>query len=80
MERRESTSLQNVSWAAARLGVGLQRAYGLIRQGVLPTGVIVRLGGTLMINPEKLDAWIADGGCGLPADAPHRGRPRRAAG
>ena len=51
--------------AAARLGVGEWRAYQLARIGVLP---VVRLGRSIRVDPEQLDAFIARGGDAYSAD------------
>jgi excisionase family DNA binding protein len=48
--------------AARRLGISPDHAYELARTGILPAGVVVRLGRLVKVNPEKLDAWMDEGG------------------
>jgi excisionase family DNA binding protein len=61
-----ANQLQLIAYACERLNERPQRVYGLIRDGVLPYGVIVRLGRHIRINPEKLEEFIAGGGQALP--------------
>ncbi len=37
-------------------------AYNLVARGVLPPGVVVRLGRRLLVAPGPLERWLADGG------------------
>jgi excisionase family DNA binding protein len=55
--------LLHMNEVARRLGVSLQRAYELGRQGLLP---IVRLGRQMRVEEHRLLAWIAEGGASLP--------------
>jgi excisionase family DNA binding protein len=48
--------------AAGRLGITYDHAAELARQGILPPGVVVRLGRLVKVNPEKLDTWLEQGG------------------
>lgn len=57
-----SRSLWNVKKTASYLGLSEWRVYDLVRQGILPAGVVVRLGRTIKINPEKLEKWVESGG------------------
>ena len=43
-----------------------QRVYTAIREGVLPVGVVVRLGRKVLINETKYEEFIHDGGSALP--------------
>lgn len=56
--------------AAEALGVSPWRVYDLARQGVLPAGVVVRLGREVRIDAEALRAWVAAGGAGMDARKP----------
>jgi hypothetical protein len=51
---------------ATRLGVTYDRAAELVRTGLLPPGVVVRLGRQIRVNPEALDEFLAAGGQALP--------------
>jgi excisionase family DNA binding protein len=64
--------LLHMNEVARRLGVSLQRAYELGRQGLLP---IVRLGRQMRVEEHRLLAWIDKGGASLP-DAPDAERHR----
>jgi excisionase family DNA binding protein len=55
-----------VSAASAVLGISAQRTYELVRTGVMPPGVAVRLGRQVRIDEEALRAWIHAGGQALP--------------
>jgi excisionase family DNA binding protein len=74
--------------AAETLGVSTWRVYDMARQGVLPPGVVVRLGRGVRISEEALHAWLAAGGAGLeavrrqerPEPAPRMVRRRRGGG
>ena len=48
------------------LGVSEQRVYELVRTGILPPGVVVRLGRQVRIDEDALREWIAAGGQSLP--------------
>ena len=58
---------------AKRLGVSLQRAYELGRQGLLP---IVRLGRQMRVEEHRLVEWIAAGGATRPVEDEQFGRKR----
>ena len=60
-----SNGLITVPEAADLLRVSPARAYELVRTGVLPPGVGVRLGRQVRIDREKLESWLAEGGRGL---------------
>lgn len=56
-----------MAYATARLGLRSDhQTYTIIREGILPRGVFVRLGRRVAINPAALEAWIAAGGQALP--------------
>jgi excisionase family DNA binding protein len=61
-----TSELQSVDYASKRIGVTVARFYDLIHSGIIPSGVVVRLGRHLRINPEKLEQFIDGGGQGLP--------------
>jgi hypothetical protein len=52
--------------AAQRLCVSYDRACEMARTGILPPGVVVRLGRQIRVNPDALDAFITSGGQALP--------------
>ncbi len=58
-----SKRLLNISEVAARLNVPLSRCYEMARSGLLPT---VRLGRQIRVDPDRLQAWIDEGGRTLP--------------
>lgn len=43
-----------------------QSLYASIREGVLPAGVVVRVGRKVLINREKLLSYFDQGGAALP--------------
>ncbi|MBM3762425.1 MAG: DNA-binding protein [Acidobacteria bacterium] len=43
-----------------------QAGYRMIREGILPAGVVVRVGRRMLINADKLQQWIDNGGQALP--------------
>ena len=55
--------LLTLDQAAKLLRVTYKRAAELVREGVLPS---VHLGRQIRIDPERLKAFIADGGKALP--------------
>lgn len=59
------TALQPAAYGAERLGVDQQRFYAMVREKMLPEGVIVRLGRQVRVNPARLEEWIAAGGQAL---------------
>ncbi len=69
---------------ATILDVTIQRFYELVRSGILPPGVIVRLGRQLRVDEDALLAWITSGGQALaggwrkePEDTPSHRHPVR---
>lgn len=62
----EAVQLQDSDFGARRLNVSHQRFYDLVRRGILPPGVVVRLGRHVRVNPQKLDEFIESGGTALP--------------
>ena len=65
-EVRLPAELQLPEYGAARLQVNLTRFYDLVRRGILPPGVAVRLGRRIRVNPAELEAFIQGGGAVLP--------------
>lgn len=57
--------LQTLKWAAERLNVSTARATSMAREGILPAGVVVRLGRQWRVHPERLEAFIDSGGQAL---------------
>ena len=49
-----------------QLHISPQRGYQMAREGILPPGVVVRLGRQIRLNEAKLEDWIASGGKCLP--------------
>ena len=66
MAAHDSTpkTLQSADWLAARCGVPRLRAYEMIRAIPQELGV-VRIGRTVKVRPEKVEAWIEAGGSSL---------------
>ena len=60
------SKLESVGYGSKRIGVSIDRFYGLVRQGIVPPGVVVRLGRHIRVNPEKLETFIENGGQALP--------------
>jgi hypothetical protein len=60
------SKLESVAFGSKRIGVSLNRFYDLVRLGIIPPGVVVRLGRHIRVNPEKLEAFIENGGQALP--------------
>jgi hypothetical protein len=60
------TELESVSRSCKRIGISIDRFYALVRQGILPPGVVVRLGRQIRIHPARLDQFIEGGGKALP--------------
>ena len=58
--------LETVQWAAEVLNVSPQRIYEMVRIGILPPGVAIRLGRQVRIDAERLMSWAASGGQALP--------------
>lgn len=54
--------LQTCGWAADRAGLTINRLYALVREGLLPAGVVVRFGRTIRVHPARFEEWIAQGG------------------
>jgi excisionase family DNA binding protein len=52
----EREPLLRIDAAAKRLGIGRSKAYQLARVGELPG--LVRIGGSLRVDPASLDRWI----------------------
>lgn len=64
--------LLHMNEVARRLGISLQRAYELGRQGLLP---IARLGRQMRVEEHRLLVWIAEGGAPI-RDSPDAMRHR----
>jgi hypothetical protein len=58
--------LESVSSSSKRIGIPIGRFYTLVREGILPPGVVVRLGRQIRIHPGRLDQFIEHGGQALP--------------
>jgi excisionase family DNA binding protein len=63
---KQAKILITVEEAAVRLGKSTWMVYEYVKQGVLPIGVVVRLGRSIQFSSGALDAFIAQGGRGLP--------------
>lgn len=53
------TQLEPINWLAARFNVTRQRAYEMVREGLVPA---VRLGRQLRVDPIAVEAFIRNGG------------------
>jgi excisionase family DNA binding protein len=73
-------NLAPVAYAAERTGLSVYTLYALARSGVLPPGVVVRLGRRLRFDPEALDDWLRAGGASHPGGWRRSPRPRQQAG
>lgn len=62
----EAVQLQDSDFGARRLGVSHARFYDLVRRGILPAGVVVRLGRHVRVHPVRLEEFIEAGGAALP--------------
>ncbi|MEP7366883.1 MAG: helix-turn-helix domain-containing protein [Acidobacteriota bacterium] len=62
----ETIQLETSQFGARRLGVSHQRFYDLVRRGILPPGVVVRLGRHVRVHPLRLEEFIESGGAALP--------------
>jgi hypothetical protein len=60
------SKLESVSFSARRIGISVGRFYDLVRNGIFPPGVVVRLGRQIRIHPGRLDQFIEGGGKALP--------------
>ena len=61
-------TLKDARYGAERLKLSLNTFYEIAAQGILPPGVIIRLGRRVRVNPKKLDEFIETGGVGHPAN------------
>lgn len=59
---RDSIQIISASEVAEILGVSAIRVYEMARAGLLPAGVVVRLGRQVRFNADALDRWIESGG------------------
>jgi len=57
--------LRKAEAGATILDVGIQRFYELVRTGILPPGVVVRLGRQLRVDEDALIVWVRTGGQAL---------------
>lgn len=62
-----SRTLITADAVAARTGLPKSTVYELARTGRI--GGAVRLGRSLRFDPERLEAWLADGGTGVNKNA-----------
>ena len=58
--------LSPVKHGAQILGVSEGRLYEMVRTGLLPVGVVVRLGRQIRLDEDALVEWIKAGGQALP--------------
>jgi hypothetical protein len=71
--------LESVTYGSKRVGVTTERFYDLVRHGIFPPGVVVRLGRQIRIDPEQLERFIEAGGKALPGGWRWSGNRRRRA-
>lgn len=58
--------LLSVEDVARICGISRTRVYNLVRDGVIPNGVVVHLGRQIRFHAENLNAWIERGGQTFP--------------
>ena len=58
--------LIRIAVGADMMDVSEQRAYEMVRVGIIPPGVAVRLGRQVRFAEDELRQWIAAGGQALP--------------
>jgi hypothetical protein len=61
-----ASKLESVRYGSRRVGVSIGRFYDLVRAGIFPPGVVVRLGRQIRVDPKKLEHFIETGGKALP--------------
>ena len=66
MVQPDLPALKPAAFGARRLGINVYRFYELVRDGVIPPGVIVRLGRRISVNSEALEDFVRGGGAALP--------------
>ena len=66
----DETVLGDVNWCARILGVSRDRVYFLVRNGLIPAGVCIRLGGQLRFNKKSMKDFLNSGGAGLDRKSP----------
>jgi excisionase family DNA binding protein len=57
-------SLISILEMARLLKIRRERAYQMVRKGILPPGVVIRMGRSLRVDSDKLEEWMAAGGSG----------------
>lgn len=58
----KNIELMKLPVAAQILGQSTKHVYDQVGRGVFPPGVVVRLGRAIRFHPERLLAWIEQGG------------------
>ncbi len=61
-DMEEPRRLMRAPEVAARLGVPVGRVYELARRRLIP---VVHIGRQRAFDPDRIDEWIDNGGCGL---------------
>jgi excisionase family DNA binding protein len=57
-------TLKHVDHLEKRLGTNKPQTYKLIREGVIPPPVVIRVGRQYRVNADALEEWIEAGGAG----------------
>jgi helix-turn-helix protein len=73
MASPQVAALETIVYAARRLRTTEAHIYGLIRKGILPPGVVVRIASRWLINPALLEEFLATGGSNWPAKESSKG-------
>ena len=69
-----------IAQTAAILQMTKPRVYEMVRQGILPPGVVVHFGRQVRINEQRFRAWLDDGGQALPGGWRQQTKKRESVG
>jgi hypothetical protein len=61
-----ASKLESIEQSCEHRGIPSRHLRNMIRDGVVPPGVFVRLGRRVFVNPDRLDAWLDAGGGAFP--------------
>jgi predicted DNA-binding transcriptional regulator AlpA len=62
----KNTKLVTIEQLSVEEGISASRLYSLVREKVLPPGVVVRFGRSIRISSDAYAEWVAAGGSALP--------------